>query len=315
MKKLLMMTGLVLAGGVCSGENAEIKINTMPAPRWLNVAPLLPGHETELAADQREIFATTPTDAAAFIMTFTPEGDPAFDKAAVYAPRFLKMKELLKGANGACGVLFQATMGHGWTPDSQTPWQKVVLPDGREPYIFCPLGKEFLAYLSRQAAQIAATRPDFFMIDDDTRLITCRDGCFCPLHLAEFGRRTGRTFTRESLLKALAEDPALLAQWDTLLRDSIVGIVKTIRAACDAVDPSISGEFCCCAADVHHAEHLARLAAAKGQPPVLRLNNGRYCCEQERDIPNWLSKTAWQLAAVPDDIDVLAEPDTGPQNL
>ena len=106
----------------CAILIATMSVQAVEPPRWLNVAPLLPGHEAELAADQRELFATTPIDAAAFIMTFTPEGDPAFDKASVYAPRFLKMKKLLKGAKGSCGVLFQATMGHGWTPESQTPW-------------------------------------------------------------------------------------------------------------------------------------------------------------------------------------------------
>ena len=307
----LLLFSLALLGGVLSAASAEPKANP---PRWLNVVPLLPGHEEELAADQRDLFATTPIDAAAFIMTFTPEGDPAFDKAAVYAPRFRRMKELLAGASGSCGVLFQATMGHGWTPDSRTPWQKIVTPQGDEVYIFCPLGKDFLDYLARQSAQIAAERPDFFMIDDDTRLITGRNGCFCPLHLAEMKRRTGRTFTRETLQAALKAEPSVLAVWDELLCDSIVGIVRTIRQAFDAVDPAIPGEFCCCAADVRHAPRLARLAAAKGQQPVVRLNNGRYCHEEARDIPFWLSGTSWQLAAVPRDIAVLAEPDTCPQN-
>ena len=299
---------------VCAAVLALSGAQAAEPPMWLNVAPLLPGHEAELAADQRDLFATTPIDAAAFIMTFTPEGDPVFDKAAVYAPRFRKMKELLRGAKGQCGVLFQATMGHGWTPDTQTPWQKVVSPDGGESYIFCPLGKEFLAYLARQAAQIAAERPDFFMIDDDTRLITGRNGCFCPLHLAEMKRLTGRALTRESLQKAIAEEPEVLQAWDALLRDSIVGIVRTVREAFDAVDPSIPGEFCCCAADVRHASHLARLAAAKGQTPVVRLNNGRYCHEEVRDISHWLSGTGRQLAAVSREAAVLAEPDTCPQN-
>ena len=166
---------------------ALLAVATVPA--WLNVTPLLADHQGEIAADNRWLFENTLVDGVAFKLTLTPEGDPAFDKASVYAPRFRRMKELLSGAKGRCGVLFQATIGHGWTPDSQTPWQKFVDRRGMERYIFCPLGPEFRTYLRDQAAKIAAERPDFFMIDDDTRLITVRDGCFCPLHLAEMSRR------------------------------------------------------------------------------------------------------------------------------
>lgn len=301
----------VFAAAVCAAAQAA---SAPVGPRWLNVLPLLGEHEEELAADQRELFGSTALDAAAFIVTLTPESDPAFDKAAVYVPRFKRMQALLKGAKGQCGVLFQATIGHGWVPDSKTPWQKIVLPNGSEPYIFCPLGGDFRAYLKRQVTQIAATRPDFFMVDDDTRLVTGRGGCFCPLHLAEMKRRTGRDFTRETLLKAIDAEPAVARAWDKLLEDSIAGVVGTVRAAFDAVDPSIPGEFCCCCGDVRHATRLARLAAAPGQVPVLRLNNGRYCLETARDFPAWQHATALQLAAVPDDVVVLDEPDTCPQN-
>ena len=289
-----------------------LAVATVPA--WLNVTPLLADHQEEIAADNRWLFENTLVDGAAFKLTLTPEGDPVFDKASVYAPRFRRMKELLSGTKGRCGVLFQATIGHGWTPDSQTPWQKLVYRGGNEPYIFCPLGQDFRTYLRDQAAKIAAERPDFFMIDDDTRLITGRDGCFCPLHLAEMSRRAGRAFSRESLIAALDREPEIARIYDKLLEDSIADVVNIVREAFDSVDPAIPGSFCCCVGDVRHASRLARLAAAKGQRPVVRLNNGRYCSESARDLGDWLQKTAMELAAIDGDVLVLDEPDTCPQN-
>jgi len=301
---------VVFAACVCAAGLAW----SSEAPRWLNVPPLLEGHEEEIAADQRWLYENTIVDSSAFIVTLTPEGDPVFDKAAVYLPRLKKMKALLKGAKGKFGIQFQATMGHGWVPDSMTPWQKIVGPDGEEPYVFCPLGQAFRSYLQEQVGKLAEIRPDFFMVDDDTRFITGRDGCFCPLHLAEMEKRTGRAWTRESLVAALKTDTALAHVYDKLLEDSIVGLVQIVRAAFDNVDPSIAGTFCCCACDVRHATRIARAVAASGQRPVLRLNNGRYCREDARAIPGWLHKTALQLSTIDSDVVVLDEPDTCPQN-
>ena len=282
--------------------------------RWLNVAPLLGAHEEELAADIRWLGDNTVVDSAAFICTLVPEGDPVFDKAAVLAARFRKMKALLAGSKVKCGILLQATMGHGWVPDSRSPFQKFVDEKGEERYIFCPLGGDFLGYVRHQIAVLAAERPDFFMLDDDTRLITGRNGCFCPLHVAEMSRRTGRAFTRETLAAAVHGESDVGAAYDKLLEDSIIGLARVIRGELDRVDPAMPCSFCCCAADVRHAAHVAEALAAPGQELAVRLNNGRYLSEKQRDVPAWLRGTAGQLAVLGDGIVVLGEPDTCPQN-
>lgn len=302
--KYLLVLAITVSLGAAAGE----------VPRWLNVVAIQEGHEAEIAADQRWLFDNTVIDGSAFSVTLTPEGDPAIDKAAVYLPRLKKMKELMKGADGRFGILLQATIGHGWVPDTRTPWQKLVNPDGKESYVFCPLGAEFRSYIENQVSRLAEIRPDFFMVDDDTRFITCRNGCFCPLHIAEMNRRTGREWTRRSLVEALKTDAGLARTYDRLLEDSIVDLVKKIRGIFDKVDPSMPGMFCCCASDVRHASRIARAAAAPGQRPILRLNNGRYCRDESRSIPDWLHGTALQLVTIDPDITVLAEPDTCPQN-
>ena len=113
-------------------------------PRWLTISTLLGEREEEIAKDIRLLGKETIVDAVAFSCTLVPEGDPVVDKAALLAPRFRKMHELLKGSGVKEGILFQATMGHGWKPNSPAKGQKVILPDGNEMYKFCPLDKTFL---------------------------------------------------------------------------------------------------------------------------------------------------------------------------
>lgn len=285
-------------------------------PRWVNVAPLATGTNAEaIAADQRWLFEHTPMDSVGYSCTLVPESRPAFDKAAVLAKRFREQKRLLAGAKGACGILFQATMGHGWTPDSEAKFTRFVKGDGSVPYVFCPLDRDFLAYVRAQTATLVAERPDFVMVDDDTRMYAGRMGCFCRLHLEEFARRTGRTFTRETLQAGIATNDVLFAAWDALLRDSVAGLMKTVREEMDRVDPEMPGLFCCCAEDVHHAAHMAKTLAAPGQQPVVRLNNGRYCCETSRDFAGWLRRTSMEIAVLKSEgCLVLDEPDTCPQN-
>ena len=281
-------------------------------PRWLTISTLLGEREEEIAKDIRFLGKETIVDAVAYSCTLVPEGDPVVDKAALLAPRFRKMHGLLKGSGVKEGILFQATMGHGWKPNSPAQGQKVILPNGKEKYKFCPLDKTFLAYIAGQAKTIGELKPDFFMVDDDTRLITGIDGCFCPLHLQAISAKAGKTFqTRQELQAALKADARLRGQWDEVLRDCIAELMKVIRAQ---IPSEIPGEFCCCADDAHHAGLMAQLLAAPGQKPVVRINNARYMMDARRDFPSTLKKTACQIADLPKGLIVLDEADPCPQN-
>lgn len=281
-------------------------------PRWLTISTLLGEREEGIAKDIRFLGKETIVDAVAYSCTLVPEGDPVVDKAALLAPRFRKMHGLLKGSGVKEGILFQATMGHGWKPNSPAKGQKVIRPDGSEKYKFCPLDKTFLDYIAGQAKTIGELKPDFFMVDDDTRLITGIDGCFCPLHLQAISEKTGRTFaTRQELQAALKADAQLRARWDEVLRDGIAELMKVIRAQ---IPSEIPGEFCCCADDAHHAGLMAQLLAAPRQTPVVRINNARYMQDARRDFPGTLKKTASQIADLPKGTIVLDEADPCPQN-
>lgn len=279
---------------------------------FLTVVPM--GFSTEdLVKDAEWLYWFTPINSIAYWCTLVPEGNPPTDKAAELAADIRKKMDAVKKV---CplrhGIMFQATMGHGWTPSERTPWQKVVKQDGSSMYKFCPLGKEFLAHMEEQAKKLADIGADYFMVDDDTRLITWVNGCYCPLHLEEFGRRTGRKWTRTELVEAIAKDDKIHEAWDTLLSDSIAPLMERIRSA---FPRDIPGMFCCCQLDTHHAARMAKILAAPGQRPIVRINNGTYLSDSLRDsINRCASETARQIADIGYDVTILDESDTCPHN-
>ena len=147
------------------------------------------------------------------------------------------------------GILLQATMGHGWTPNVPAKYSKFMLGDGSEPYTFCPLGEEFKEYIRNMIRTLGKLKPAFFMLDDDTRMITGRNGCYCKLHMDRFNREQGTNYDRESLRKAVETDREVArAYWD-LQNQSIVELAQVIREAIDETDPQIHCSFCTCCVD------------------------------------------------------------------
>lgn len=280
----------------------------------MNIVPLLTEHKTEICADLRQMYAQGVITESAFCCTLVPEGNPVLDKAEELGQRFTLFQQELSDCAVPAGILLQATIGHGWTPDSPATFQKLVQREGTERYMFCPLGEDFRAYITASVRRLARLRPAFFMVDDDFRMYTNRPGCFCPLHLAEFNRRTGDNYTRESILAAVDNNPQIALAYDRMLCDSLVEVAALIRSAIDETDPSIPCSFCTCEGDVRHAPEIARTLAAPGQQPLIRINNALYLGDSPRVFPQWLYRTAVQVAAMPEDIQVLSEPDTCPHN-
>ena len=286
-------------------------------PRFPVIVPSLENHAEDIAADLRWLTGGTVVDSAALNASLQPRSNPPDDRAAGYVRLFRQLREAVGPEGPPLGVLLQSTVGHGGEPTDPAPFQRIVTSWGDSRYIFCPLDDAFLAYLKTQVAALAAERPAFFLLDDDTRLRTHRDACYCPLHLAEFSRRTGREWAdRETLHAALEGDSALAAAWEKLRLDTIARLTRVVREAFDAVNPAIPGAFCCCEGDVGDAWPLAQILAAPGQRPVVRLNNGRYLHDGNRDLPAHLLRTEGQRLALPPDADALLldEPDIYPHN-
>ena len=280
----------------------------------LNIVPLLVDHADEVCADLKELFDKHGIDSAAFSFTLVPEGNPPFDKAAELVSRFKVFQKKLKGSGMPVGILLQATMGHGWLPNEVTPYQKIVKIDGSSQYTFCPEGKEFREYVADAVRKCAAASPDFMMLDDDTRLITGRNACFCPLHVARYNNMYNTSYSSDELRKLAAEDGATAAKFDAMLLKSMEEYMRIIRKAIDSVNPDLTCNFCQCLYDYQHAPTFTRILAGKGKP-VLRINHGLYMQDSTRNISErWIYNTARQINYAPKDFTLLCEPDTCPQN-
>ncbi|MBO4344202.1 MAG: hypothetical protein J5833_00505 [Victivallales bacterium] len=280
----------------------------------LNIVPLLIDHVDEICEEQLQLFRSHAIDSVAFMFTMVPEGNPPYDKAGELSRRFKAFQEKLKGSGMPVGILMQATMGHGWLPSEVTPYQKIVRIDGSSQYTFCPDSKEFREYVADAVRKCASAAPDFMMLDDDTRFITGRNACFCPLHTARYNNMYGTSYSSEELRRLAKEDKDVAAKFDAMLLKSMEEYMWIIRKAIDSVNPDITCNFCQCLHDYQHAPTFTRILAGKGKP-VLRINHGLYMQDSPRNIPEgWIYNTARQINYAPKDFTLLCEPDTCPQN-
>ena len=287
-------------------------------PRWLSVMPLNGDRHEELARDCADLGETTFIDGIAWSCAVNPEGNPVVDRAAVYAGRYRDVAPRLKALSKIRqGILLQATMGHGGFPGSATPWQLAVKRDGTSVYRMCPMDERFLAYIARTCRTFSDLKPDFFMIDDDTRIVwNNTPGCFCPLHLAEFSKRTGRNWTREEVVEMLdaRNDPAMAEKWEEAKADSLRRFFRTIR---EDFAPEIPGMICVNGSPCHlkHAREFAQILAAPGQTPAVRGNGAPYHGRGLFHIVNARSSYARQIELVGRDVMYMQECDTCPQTI
>lgn len=282
-----------------------------------NISPLYKQHADYVVEDIAQLCQTGDFDETAFNFTLVPEGDPAYDKAKIYGEAFEIYREKLKARGLQAGMLIQATMGHGWMPESRSSFQKFRAENMEYRYIHCPLDQDFRKYIYDSIHYLATLKPDFFMIDDDFRMFTGRGGCFCPLHLEYFASKVGKLFTAEELRDAIKHDDVLYRKFVEVETQSLNELAAIIRKAIDDVDPSIPCSFCACAGkgDLDQAHLIAKTLAAKNQQySIIRINNGRYLRNNPAEIPAWLHSTCKQRLALPLDTEVLTEADTCPQN-
>ena len=124
----------------------------------LNIVPMLPEHREELAADTLDLLRRGCINRTAFILTLVPEGNPPADKAKVLGERFEQFRAALGKTDMPVGILIQATIGHGWVPNTPSEFQRIVLPDGERPYMFCPLDEAFRACIGDAVRRLADGR-------------------------------------------------------------------------------------------------------------------------------------------------------------
>ena len=286
------------------------------------IMPLDTEHLEEICQDIRYQYENGTATCALFMMTLVPEGNPPVDKVGVLCAKFDRFRDRLREMGLGCGVLVQATIGHGWVLSEMFPFQPfTALHNGHQSQIVCPLDPGFREYIEHAFAVIAAHEPDTIMLDDDFRLMSHREGngCGCPLHVDLFNRLAGTDFTREDLNRELRRNDAEGDRYNEIMiriqKDALIDCARRMRAGIDSVNPAIPGTMCCVGNNVECAVEIAQIMAGKGNPTVVRINNGNYTPAGARFFSNVFLRAAQSIAKLEGKVDViLAETDTCPQN-
>ena len=206
------------------------------------------------------------------------------------------------------GVNNLATVGMNFSPARKIrlPFQNLVDGDGTMyTETFCPLGPEFQEYLDFVYTAWCSVEPDEVWIDDDYRYKTMAAQCFCPLHLAEFERITGRAWTREEVLAAITSEglyPNETAQqWAAMQNRGLLSLARVIADAVHRVDPKIRIGFMGIDNSVHFygSDYLHDIGTILNptEPPLLRPEYSAYTDENRVGwnayLPIWCCKRAF----------------------
>ena len=140
-------------------------------------------------------------------------------EAEAYAAMVIRCGEALRAAGIEFGLNIWQTLGHhdaAFSSVAEFRWQPMVGHDGamsaRSP---CPLDTRWQEHMAQVLSIYARCQPDYILLDDDFRWhnhYPVAWGCYCPDHLELFGRKIGRTVSREELLRLVyaPADPAFL---------------------------------------------------------------------------------------------------------
>ncbi len=146
---------------------------------------------------------------------------------------------------------------------------------------FCPLDPDYRRMYANFVTEVARTGAPMIMIDDDLRMAghgPCQVACACELHMALFNERAraaglaDHDYTREELAAFLFNGPAtpLRKVWLDLMGDTMRDFARDMRAAVDAVDPTIRLGHCACLStwdlDGVDSIELARIFAGNTRP-------------------------------------------------
>lgn len=240
----------VRADGDCRRTKyAEREVIRPDSFTMLNIIPCRPGSEAIAAADAAEFAERTGNPYCLYSMTLYPQGKPAMKTVDAAVASYRKWAELLKGSKVKPAILLQAIIGH-WTQDLAEKecesWQRAVNVKGTVTR-YCPLDPGYRDYIRETARKLAACAPALILSDDDVRAFSPLAECTCPLHVAEYNRRTGRNLTGDemrSLLAAADRRSAEHTAFVEMQRDTVAGVCALIREGIDSVDPGIPSGVC-----------------------------------------------------------------------
>ena len=278
-------------------------------------------HIEDICQDIKEQYESGVASCALFSMTLVPEGDPPADKVRPLCEKYKKFKDRLASMGLGCGILVQASVGHGWVLGEMFPYQTHVnFTDGQAVRSVCPCDEGFKKYIYNVMSTIASYEPECVMVDDDFRTIWFKgEGCSCPLHMERFNKRAGTSLTDRELWEIVNSKSELSKKYTDIFidvqRESLVETAKVMRAGIDSVNPSLPLSYCCCGNNAEFAYEIASVLAGEGNPIVVRINNGNYTPTGARFFSRVFHRAATQIEKLKGKVDIiLAETDTCPQN-
>ena len=286
-----------------------------------SIMPLDTEHIDEICKDIKAQYESGVCSLALFSMTLVPEGNPPANKAENLCKKYKLFQDKLNSMGLKCGILVQATVGHGWIMGELFPYQPHVnFNDGEAKRCACPMDDGFKEYIYEVMKTIASYNPTHIMVDDDFRTIWYKgEGCACPLHMNLFNKRAGTDFSREDLWKIVNQKSDDSKKYTDIYietqKESLIETAKIMRKGIDDVNPSLHASYCCCGNNAEFAFEIASALAGKNHPTEVRINNGNYTPISSRFFSRAFHRCATQVAKLKGKVDIiLAETDTCPQN-
>ncbi|MDR3676683.1 MAG: hypothetical protein P4N24_14420 [Acidobacteriota bacterium] len=217
-----------------------------------------------------------------------PTLEEAEGRVGILRPVFSR----LRAAGLHTSINMWTTLGHAdidRDERSRFSWQFMVGDDGAQSRaVPCPIDPQWKAYIGRLYGLFAQLEPEIIYLDDDFRYHNHSPvswGCFCPLHLEEMARRTGRRLTREELvhqiLRAWPQPTAERKGWLDLCGDSILEAARIISTAVKAASAKTHMGLMCSDPNTHAAEgrrwlDMVQAFSVSGNQPVLRPHYASY---------------------------------------
>jgi hypothetical protein len=251
----------------------------------------------------------------------TEPGLPPLARQQASAKLLADAAAAMRAIGVAPGLQISSTLGHSdliASDFSGMAWGTLVGPDGRKTkYSSCPRQPEFLNYLHDMAAAFAACKPSSVWLDDDLRLSNhapVSAGCYCDTCVAAFNQLSKGSYTRPSLLDALAKGDgavALRRKWIAFGQESLAGVARAVAKGVHEVSPQTRMGFQHCgpAALVNGpdwAPVFKALHEESGLPVGSRPGAGFYTDYAPRGMIAKAFDLARQMGRLPDCVDRIA---------
>lgn len=197
------------------------------------------------------------------------------------------------------------------------PFQSIIKIDGSVVNEgCCPLDPHYRkAFSDRVGIVVETAKPFLVNFEDDYHLC---EGCYCPLHLAEFAKRQSRFYSRGELQRIFQERSPeairLKQDYARLKVDSLEQLASSVREKVDTIAPAT--RLCLCQSyssyrDGNFTEAVTLAFAGKTRPAV-RLAGTSYFSDDPLNIPANVFNCLYMRQHLPENVELIHESDSFP---